>query len=508
MKRWTIKELRQRRYKRLRPPKLVSVSEWANEFRRLSPEASAKPGKFDINETPFMREIADSFGDPLVPEIRVMKSTQIAYSENLNNFFALQIHLNPGPMMMVQPTLEMTEDYSKDRISPMIRDTPALRDLIDDRSKTSGNTIRKKKFPGGYLQMVGGNSPASLASRPVRDVAIDEEDRTAFSAGKEGDPEKIVTRRQTTFEDAKLIAGGTPVIEGASKTERGFKKGDQRLYMVPCPCCGEHIDLRFSQFQTDKDDDHYAEYQCQECEEWIEERHKKEMVKDVRAGGTAYWKPSVNIESYTWDAETGVYKKENEEVRSYYIWAAYSPFPGARWKKLCDEYNDAKGNPELEQVFWNTLVGQPFKFANVELDHEELFKRREDYDMTRIPEEVTVITAGFDTQDDRFEGEVVGWGPNEESWSLDYVTIDGDPNLKSTRDKLDRYLRDSVFNRVDGVDFKIKVAFVDTGGHRTDSVYKFVRGKQFRNIYGLKGSSVPGQPIFARYSKLKKERFA
>lgn len=473
---------------RFAPPPDLLPSEWANEFRRLSPESSARHGRFRIELTPFMREPMDCIKDPSINGFVMQKSAQVAYSEMLNNIIGYNIHLNPGPMMMMQPTLEMAEGYSKDRIAPMIRDSPSLAERIDDRSRTSGNTILHKIFPGGLLQLVGANSPASLASRPIRDLYCDEVDRNPRSAGKEGDPIWLAEQRQTTFFDRLKIEGGTPTVKGASRIVKSHEKTDQRVYLVPCPRCKTHIELQPSQLERDEGSEHFGKYKCQECGKYHEDWEKFDMIKDEPAGGTAHWKPT----------------KPEVEKRGYFIWAAYSPFK--TYAEICKMWNDAEGDPELEQVFWNTMLGLDYEWQHQELDAEELFKRREDFDGGRVPEEVCVITAGVDTQDNRFEGEIVGWGPDEESWSLDFFTIEGDPNNKSTRDKLDQYLRDSVFHRVDGVDLKIQVTFIDTGGHRTDSVYSFVRGKQIRDIYGIKGLSVPGQPIFARWSKLKKER--
>lgn len=492
----------------LAPPILQPVSDWANENRMLSPESSATPGKFDMNVTPFMREPTDAMGDPRISEVRMMKSSQIAYSENLNNVIFCNIVLRPGPMIMMQPTLEMSESYSKDRISTGIRDTPQLAALIDEKNKTSGNTILQKNFPGGLLRMVGGNSPASLASRPARDVFIDEEDRTAKSAGKEGDPEKLLKRRQTTFYDAKLVAGGTPVIKGASKTERGFEKGDKRLYMVECPCCGEHIDLDWKQFQKNPDKDHYAEYQCQKCDGWIEEKYKPRMVKDLIAGGTAYWEPTKGekpaSETHLWDSDRGVYYLESETVRSYYIWSAYSPF--ISWEELCEEYNEAKEDPDLLQTFYNTLVGLPYEYVTHDLDDAELFKRRESWTLDKLPNGILAVTAGVDTQDNRFEYTIIGWGRHEEIYVLEFETVEGDPADGETRATLAKRLQEWNGQTESGRKLRIRSWFVDSGGHRTDSVYTLVRGRRAQKIFACKGLSTAGNPIFSGFSDQKQAK--
>lgn len=484
-----IEELTAKAWRKFEPPPDLKVSEWACAHRRLSPESSAEPGEFSMDRTPFMRAVVDTFNDPLVEETVLMKSSQVGYSENLNNIVAYIMDQNPGPIMLMQPTLEMAESYSKDRISPMIRDTPRLKKLVDERSKKSGNTILHKSFPGGLLQMVGANSPASLASRPIRDLLGDEPDRYPASAGEEGDPWKIAGKRQITFFDRKRFLGGTPTIKKASRIAKAYEKTDKRKYHVPCPRCGVHIPLDRDRFDHVIDSENYARYQCQACDGWIDEHERFDMIRDEPAGGTAHWRATA----------------EGDGRRAgFFIWAAYSPFVG--WREIFDEWNEAKGDPEEEQVVHNTLFGEAYEFQTVELDHEDLFKRREDYDGQRLPNAVEIITAGIDTQDDRFEIEIVGWGAGEESWSIEYATIEGDPDLPATRDALDAFIADAVFHREDGREMIVSAAFIDSAGHRTDAVYKFARGKQHRHIYPSKGSSVAGQPIFARFSPQKSER--
>lgn len=478
------------------PPRITG-SEWANEYRKLSPEASAQPGDFNIDVTPFMREPLDVIcgSEPDVIEVWVMKSSQIAYSENLNNGIGRYMHLDPGPMLMIQPTVEMAESYGKDRIATMLRDTPVLDELVDWRSKTSGNTILRKNFPGGFLQLTGANSPAGLAGRPIRMVICDEVDRFPFSAGQgekqEGDPIALVQRRQTTFFNRLFVAGGTPVKKGFSRTETGYNATDKRVYMVPCPRCSNHIDFKWERFcKDDPEHEHYARYQCQECDDWIDENERFEMIKDALLGGTAHW--------------LATRPEAPSHRRGYFIWTAYSPFMS--WREICDEWNEVKGDPEREQVFTNTILGLPYSISTDDLDAEALFSQREEYTPDAIPNDVLVITAGIDTQDDRFELEVVGWGLGEESWSLDYRQIIGDPALKPTRLQLDEFLASQVYRRRDGTELKIKAAFIDSGGHRTDSVYTFARGKVMRHIYACKGSNMAGQPIFVRFSPQKKAR--
>lgn len=489
----TVEQIKAKTRRRWEPPPDLKVSEWSDEFRVLSKESSAEPGKFSMDRTPYFREIVDTVCDPLVAETWVMKGSQVAYSENLNNIVGYFTDQDASSIMMMQPTLQMAEGYSKDRISPMYRDSPVLRQKVDDRSRTSGNTILHKKFAGGYLTLCGANSPASLASRPIRVVLADEVDRYPASAGDEGDPINLAKRRQITFWNAVFFAGGTPTIKGASRTEVGFQSGDQRHYHVPCPHCGELHPLERENLCDDQESEHYGQFQCPHCQAWIEEKHKRDMIKDRKAGGRAEWRAS----------------KPFEGIASFHLWAAVSPWMS--WKAICDDYHATKSDKEQAKTHVNTILGETFEEAGEKPESEDLMKRREKYEPGGIPDEVEVITAGVDTQGDRLEFQVIGWGAGEESWSLDYDTISGSPLQQRVWDDLDKYLQSAVFTRIDGREMKIKQVLIDSGGkgskaegHVSDQVYKFVRGKQYRGIYACKGSSTYGNPVVARVSKLKK----
>jgi len=489
-----VRALARRVRARIAPPPDITGSQWANEYRRLSPEASAEAGRFRIERTPYMREILDTMTGAVidVEEVWFKKSAQIAYSETLNNAVGYYIHLDPGPIMMVQPTLEMAESYSKDRIEPMLRDCECLAALTDFRAKKSSNTILRKKFPGGLMQLIGANSPAAIASRPIRVVFCDEVDRYPPSTGKEGDPIELARARQATYQSNRMfVAGGTPVLKGASRTVKGYESTDQREYFVECPHCRDHITLKWEQFEKDDPDaKHYGEYRCQSCKRHIAHHHKAAMLADSQMGGTAEWRATSD--------------EGREGARGFFIWTAYSPFRS--WVWICNQWQKCKGDPELEQVFYNTVLGLEYSHAGLEVDCETLFKRREVYSHESIPDDILVITCGVDTQDDRFELEIVGWGDGEESWSLDYITIPGDPANKETRDQLDAVLSDTFYKRQDGREMGIKATFIDAAGHRADAVYQFVRGKTSRHVFACRGLTTAGQPIFARWSKLKKAK--
>ena len=179
------------------PPPVLTVSEWADRYRKLSSESAAEPGQWNTDRAPYQRDIMDSINDPMVEDIVIMSSAQVGKTEIILNIIGFYIDYDPAPILVVQPTVTpMAQDFSKDRLATMIRDTPVLTGKVRDvKSRSSGNTILHKTFPGGHVTIAGANSPSSLASRPVRIVLMDEVDRYPASAGTEGNPIKLAEKR-------------------------------------------------------------------------------------------------------------------------------------------------------------------------------------------------------------------------------------------------------------------------------------------------------------------------
>ena len=197
----------------------------------------------------------DAVNDPRTEMVVIMSSAQVGKTEIINNIIGYNVHLDPSPILLLQPTLEMAEAWSKDRFAPMLRDTYVLKGLVKDpRTRDSGNTLLHKRFPGGHITMAGANSPASLASRPIRLVLCDEVDRYPVSAGTEGDPVSLAKKRTTTFWNRKILLTSTPTIKGASRIESAFEQSDQRRFYVPCPQCGEKQTLKWQQVKWEQGD--------------------------------------------------------------------------------------------------------------------------------------------------------------------------------------------------------------------------------------------------------------
>lgn len=468
----TASELSKRVLEKFEPPPKRTVSEWADAERKLSAESSAIPGQWKTSVVEYMREPMDCVGDLRVRKVVVMAAAQVAKSEFLNNVVGYLIDYDPSPILMVQPTIEAAEDYSKDRVAPMIRDTPVLkRKVADDKSKTSGNTIKNKKFPGGYLVMIGANSPSGLASRPIRAVLADEIDRAPVSAGQEGDPINLAIKRTATFWNRIVVLVSTPTNKGASRIETAYEEGDQRERWCPCPHCDEYQVLRWANVKWDNDDPKTARYMCEECGcLWTD----PQRVASVRKGE---WRASVPFNG----------------VASFHVTGLLSPF--ATMRDGVTEFLAAKGDPAQLKVWVNTYLGETWEEEGRKLDSHDLYQRREEYEHT-IPEGVTVLTCGADVQDDRIEAEIVGWGDNNESWSIDHVTIYGDPSSSKIWEEFDEYRRQVWEHPMFG-DMSIRRTCIDSGGHYTQQVYNYVRGKA-PDVFAIKGIAGEGKPVVGR----------
>ena len=198
----------------LKPPPELTLSEWADRYRMLSAENSAEPGRWHTDKAPYQREIMDAIGNPHIRKVVIMSAAQIGKTAMLMNMLGFYMHHFPAPVLVIQPTLDMAQTFSKDMLAPMLRDTPVLRNLVDTKSRYSGNTILKKNFPGGHVSIIGANSAAGLRMRPIKVLLADEVDAYPASAGTEGDPLLLGQKRQTTFWDKKTVIVSTPGLKG------------------------------------------------------------------------------------------------------------------------------------------------------------------------------------------------------------------------------------------------------------------------------------------------------
>lgn len=457
------------------PPPNLSISEWADSFRKLSPEASAEPGQWKTSRAEYQRGIMDAFSDPGIDEVVVMTCAQVGKTEILNNVCGYFIAQDASPILVVQPTLDMAQTWSKDRLSTMIRDSSDLQGLVrDPRARDSGNTTLHKIFPGGHITACGANSPSSLASRPIRVVLCDEVDRYPVSAGSEGDPVSLAKKRSATFWNRKIGMFSTPTNKGASRIETAWEESDKRTFHVSCPHCDFRSTLKWAQVRWEEDQPETAAYLCEECGAFWSDADR---IRAIRGG--------------EWVAE-----QPGRRVAGFRLSGLYSPWTPL--ESAVREFLEAKKQPATLRVFVNTFLGETWEEQGEAVDDYQVSSRKESFGET-LDRGILLLTAGVDVQDDRLEVEIVGWGKDEESWSLDYRTVYGDPSSPAVWQDLDNILGQQ-FEREDGKFLIVRSACIDSGGHHTNSVYQYVRPREGKRIFAIKGVGGEGKPIVGRPS--------
>lgn len=470
----------------MRPPANLTVSEWAEQRRRLSTESSAEPGPWRTSRTPYLREPMDAFTDPKVRRIVMVAASQVGKSELELNIIGYIIDEDPGSILFVHPTTIDAKEFSKLRVAPMIRDCPTIRKKVAaPKSRDSGNTVLQKTYPGGILTMCGSTEAHALASKPIRYVIGDERDRWALSAGNEGDPWTLAMARQTTFYNAKAVEVSTPTVKNASAIEASYAEGTMERWKTKCPHCGKYHEIAWEDIRFEYDELVVAGkktykvksvyYVCPECACVADEVTMKRQP--------ARWEAD-NPDAY------------EQGVRSFWLNAFVSQW--ATWESIILKFLTARGNSRKMQVVYNTCFGLLWEDRGDLEDEDSLMARREIYGVDddgnpvdELPDGVLVLTAGVDTQDDRMEYEIIGHGHFGETWGIEVGVVMGRPDDPAVWEKLDELVFDRVCHFKDGLSLKMSMSFVDEGGHFTQEVRQQCRDRQGKKVFAIKG--IPGQ---------------
>ncbi len=449
----------------VRPRPLTTVSAWSDKYRILTSKGSGEPGQWRTERTPYLREILDSLSvNSPAQRIVLMFAAQLGKTEVGLNWIGYVMQHAPGPMLTVLPTLEVRKRWVRQRLDPLLTETPVIRALFDARrARDAGNAEDMKDFPGGMLVIGGANSPASLASMPIRYVLCDEVDRFPWEVGQEGDPLGLIDERTKTFPRRKVLLVSTPTVKGASRIEGEYEKSDMRQYHVPCPHCGElqvlrwrHDDGRYGLIHNAATGAVY--YACIHCGERIDEHHKPAMLAAGR------WIP----------------RHPERAVRGYHLSGLYSPIGlGFTWAELWRKWEEAHGDTANLKRFINTTLGESWEEQGDSIEDLALIARLEDYPET-LP--ASLRTAGVDVQKDRLEASIVAWGAGEEGWLIDHLILPGD----TARPEVWEALHDAL------TDAGIAFAAIDSG-YNTSMVYAFTEKRRWS--VAVKGITGMGRPL-------------
>lgn len=453
----------------LKPPPKLTIDTWADRYRMLSTKTSAEPGKWRTDRVPFQREVMRAISDRKTEKIVMMYGAQLSKTEILMNTFGYYADYDPSPIMFLMPTKDMARDFSSTRLNDMILSTPQLKNKIIE-NENARDTKTQKEFAGGYIVLTGSNSAAELASRPIRILLADEIDRFPGDVKGEGDPLNLAIERTKTWSNKKIVLTSTPTVKGESRIELEYENSTQEEYYIPCPKCGSLQRLQWKNIIFED-----ISHKCEDCLECSKEYEwKKNLIHGQWIANNS------EIDPYL--------------VRGFHISELYSPF--SNWESIIRKFKNAKGDKQLMKVFTNTALGETWEEKVDKIDFLDLEKRKEHYGC-EIPERVNVLTAGVDVQDNRLEVEIVGWGVEEESWGIYYKIIMGSPAEQYVWDKLDEIL-DKDYSYKTGEKIRILCTCIDTGGHFTEEVYRYVKPREQKRIFGIKGRGGEGVPFLSK----------
>lgn len=474
-----INEIVKAFFNTFKPPPILLVSEWAENERRLSPESSAEPGRWYNSTAPHLIAPMDALSSlDYCQEVVMMFASQTGKTEVLNNFVGYIIDQDPAPILVIQPNQKpMGEAWSKDRLAPMIRDTPSLKEKVKDaKSRDSGNTMMHKSFPGGHITIGGSNSPAGLASRPIRYLLFDEINR--FVVTKEGDAVKLATKRTTTFWNRKILKVSSPTYENVGISYE-YDLCLQFEWQLKCLHCddSQFPQLKHFKWEREKGQVIDVEYICESC-------GAIHSIKDelkIKGNGLYIQMNDLNP------------KKKGFKCNQ---WA--SPF--ASWTETITEFLDAGKDPAKLQTVTNTAFAENWLGTGEIIDDEILFNRREEY-AAQVPKDALYLSCGVDIQGDRIEYEVIGWNETENSWSIEYGAFIGDPLSADVWVRLSDLLSRE-FEHENGHKIQITTMCVDSG-YLADIVYGFCHKYRTRGVFAIKGVEGEGAPVVKRANKVK-----
>ena len=470
----------------LRPADPMTVDQWADRHRILSTKGSAEPGPWRTDRTPYLREPMQCLS-PSTPWRRVvlMFGSQMGKTEVVLNWLGAIIHLWPAPTLLVQPTLDMAKRLNRQRLEPLLRETPVLSDLIAPaRARDSGNTMFLKEFRGGLFVLTGANSGSGLQSMPAAYLLADEVSSYPFEADDKGDPLENAEARTSTFPMGKVLITSTPGTRGMCRITSEYEtRSDRRQLAVLMPCCGSLEVLRWREHMKWDRPDGEVFAQCPACGERVSEHHKTTML----AG--AVWQATAKGDGIT---------------AGFHLPGWYAPAGWTSWEQIRDEFLRAKADPLLLKGWVNKRAAEAWEDEAVAVINAEGLMARaqaETFSSGTCPEGVVLLLMAVDTQDTWLETTVWGFGRGEEMWRIWHQKVEGSPAEADVWEQIDS-IRKTEWPMEGGGTLTVRHCGVDTGGHFTQEAYEYCRQRSREGVVALKGSSTKAAPALGKGSRV------
>jgi phage terminase large subunit GpA-like protein len=470
----------------LMPADPMTVDQWADRHRILSTKGSAEPGPWRTDRTPYLREPMQCLS-PSSPWRRVvlMFGSQMGKTEVVLNWLGAIIHLWPAPTLLVQPTLDMAKRLNRQRLEPLLRETPVLSDLIAPaRARDSGNTMFLKEFRGGLFVLTGANSGSGLQSMPAAYLLADEVSSYPFEADDKGDPLENAEARTSTFPMGKVLITSTPGTRGMCRITSEYEtRSDRRQLAVLMPCCGSLEVLRWREHMKWDRPDGEVFAQCPACGERVSQHHKTTML----AG--AEWQATAKGDGIT---------------AGFHLPGWYAPAGWTSWEQIRDEFLRAKTDPLLLKGWVNKRAAEAWEDEAVAVINAEGLMARaqaETFSSGTCPEGVVLLLMAVDTQDTWLETTVWGFGRGEEMWRIWHQKVEGSPAEADVWEQIDS-IRKTEWPMEGGGTLTVRHCGVDTGGHFTQEAYEYCRQRTREGVVALKGSSAKAAPALGKGSRV------
>ncbi len=487
--------------RQLRPPPNLKPSQWAEQNVKI-PVGNAIPGLIRFDNAPYQREPLDLTADPSCHQITLQWGAQVGKTLLALCAQGYRIGQNPTSQIMMQPSQGDLQTWLETKFNPLIDANEDLRSTIaKPRGRDGINNQRMKSYPGGFIMFSWAGSPKTMRGRSAPFIVCDEVD--GYDRTAEGHPVSLLWQRAATFEDdKKLITISTPTIKGVSFIENAFEQGDQRRFHVACPHCGTHQPLKWAGVKWDRDEAGEdlpltARYVCQ--------AHDPE-TGEVTCGRA--WSDGERVAAIRNAEKMGAGWKAAKPFRghaSFHLSELYSCF--RKLSSIVQSFLEKKAANDL-QTFVNVSLAETWEEHGDQNDASELMARAEEY-AAPVPQGGAVLTAGIDMQEDRLEVETVAWGLGEESWSIDYKVLWGDPLRDEVWEDLDDYLSQTFLHQ-SGAQLGISAAALDTGGNSgyTQAAYEYVRKRRGHRLFAVKGGGNWGSPVVSSPSRKRSGRRA
>ena len=430
----------------LKPPENITVSQWADKYRVLDSKTSAMPGPWRTEHTPYLKGIMDEFNNYETEEIDYIKPTQVGGTECLQNMIGYIIQQDPAPTMIVYPTDKLAESISENRLQPMINAAPTLKSRYIENESLK----LELQFEGMYLTLAGSNSPSSLASKAIRFLFLDEVDKYPGASKKEADPISLAKERTKTFHNRKIFITSTPTLKTGHIWKAKEEADIEKHYFVPCPHCGEYIELKWKQIDFPKEEGmsyadraEFAVYICQECGCIITDQDKPNMLRY---------------------GEWRIVKQNTKFVRKVAFWmnTLYSPF--VRFSEIAKEFLDSKDDPEKLQNFVNSWLAEPWEDTKLKTNADLVLERQTDYEEFVVPEWAKLLTGGVDVQETCLYWSIRAWG--------NFFTSQNIAHGQAFSFQEVERIMNLEYQMPDGTPLVVALALIDSGND-ADTVYDF-----------------------------------